>query len=187
MNKLNLILAIVTAVMGVNFLIMQSTEALELPSGQRIFEKAPRLIRSAANFITRRSLAYYYFTIKLPSDAGESLKAVTIIQKANVEEITFFPSKTRAFFGDRFKKELSIPLASAESLASQESSESNGVKVVLEEPVEAGNTVTISLRARNPLYGGIYLFGVTAFPEGENSQGIYLGPGRIQYAISGGR
>ncbi len=184
---LSSLLAIAISVVGVNSLIVQSIEALEQPSGQRVFEKAPRLIRSATNFQTRDSLAYYYFTIKIPEDAGESLKAVTIIQKTNVEEITFFPQETRAFFGDRFKKEFSIPLASAELFVSQESSESNGVKVVLAEPVAAGNTVTISLRARNPLYGGIYLFGVTAFPEGENSQGMYLGSGRIHFVTRGGR
>ena len=181
------LLAIATAVVGVNSLIFQPIQALELPSGQRVFEKAPRLIRSATNFQTRDSLAYYYFTIEIPEDAGEPLKAVTILQKANVEEITFFPNKTRAFYGDKFKKDLSIPLVSAESLASKESSENNGVKVVLEKPVEAGNIVTISLRARNPRYGGIYLFGVTAFPLGENSQGIYLGSGRIHFVIRGGR
>ncbi len=181
------LLAIATTVLGVNFLIVQSTEALELTSGQRVFEKAPRLIRSAANFRSRDALAYYYFTIKLPEDAGEPLKAVTILQKTNLEEITFFPGKTRAFFGDIFKKDLSIPLASAESLVSKQSSDNNGVKVVFEKPVESGNTVTISLRARNPQYGGIYLFGVTAFPWGENSQGMYLGSGRIHFVIRGGR
>ena len=181
------LIAISTNIMGVPILIVESSQALERPSGQRMFDKAPRLIRSATNFQTRDSLAYYYFTIKIPEDAGESLKAVTIQQKTNVEEITFFPHKTRAFLGDRFKEDLSIPLASAELLTGQELSDNNGVKVVLEKPVEPGNTVTISLRARNPRYGGIYLFGVTAFPGVENSQGMYLGSGRIHFVIRGGR
>ncbi len=184
---LSSLIVIATAVVGGNLLIIESIPALEKPSGERVFERSPRLIRSAANFKTRDTLAHYYFTIEIPEDAGESLKAVTIQQKTNVEEITFYPNKTRAFFGKKFKKDLSIALASAEPLVDQASSRINGVKVVLETPVEAGNIVTISLRARNPLYGGIYLFGVTAFPEGANSQGMYLGSGRIQFDIRGGR
>ena len=184
---LSSLIAITTAIVGVNLLLIESIPAFERPDGQRVFERAPRLIRSAANFKTRDSVAHYYFTIEIPEDAGESLKAVTIQQKTNVEEITFYPNKTRAFFGNKFKKDLSIALASAEPLVDQASSSINGVKVVLETPVEAGNIVTISLRARNPSYGGIYLFGVTAFPEGANSQGMYLGAGRIQFDISGGR
>ncbi len=181
------VVAIATAIVGANVLMIEPVPALERPSGQRVFERAPRLICSAANFRTRDTLAYYYFTIEIPEDAGESLTAVTIQQKTNLEEITFYPNKSRAFFGKRFKKDLSISLASAELLLDRESSHNNGVKVILEKPVEAGNTVTISLRARNPLYGGIYLFGVTAFPEGANSQGMYLGSGRIQFDIRGGR
>ena len=177
----------ITTIVGVNFLMIDSIPALERASGERVFEKAPRLIRSAANFRTRDTLAHYYFTIEIPEDAGEALKAVTIQQKTNLEEITFYPNKTRAFFGNKFKKDLSIALDSTEPLVDQASSSINGVKVLLETPVEAGNIVTISLRARNPLYGGIYLFGVTAFPEGANSQGMYLGSGRIQFDIRGGR
>ncbi len=32
---------------------------------------------------------------------------------------------------------------------------------------------------RNPQTVGVYLFGVTVYPEGEDSLGIYLGPGRL--------
>ena len=178
---------IVATIIGISSLIMPSNLALERPDGQRVFNRAPRLIRSAANFRTRGTPAYYYFTIDIPEDAGESLKAVTIQQKTNLEKITFSPDKSRAFFGSQFKKDLSIPIASAELLIDRELSTENGVKVIFKEPVEAGNTITISLRARNPLYGGIYLFGVTAFPAGANSQGMYLGSGRIHFVIRGGR
>ena len=177
------LLAIATTVVGVNFLIVQPTEAFELPDGQRVFERSPRLIRSATSFRGPASRANYYFTIEVPKDAGEPLKAVTILQQTNLEQIVFFPSQTRAFFGDSFEEDSSIPLASV----NRESSEKNGVKVVFEKPVESGNMVTISLRARNPRYGGIYQFGVTAFPVGENSQGLYLGAGRIHFSQPGGR
>ena len=69
----------------------------------------------------------------------------------------------------------SIPLDSVggESLAGE-------TTVVFDAPIEPGNTVTISVKPkRNPSRGGVYLFGVTAYPTGDNSQGMYLGSGRI--------
>ena len=160
-----------------------SASALDLGDGRTFFERSPRLIRSAPSFRGPTAPANYYFTIEVPEDAGEPLKAVTILQQTNLEQIVFFPSQTRAFFGDSFEEDSSIPLASV----NRESSEKNGVKVVFEKSVEPGNVVTISLRARNPRYGGIYQFGVTAFPVGENSQGLYLGAGRIHFSQGGGR
>lgn len=53
--------------------------------------------------------------------------------------------------------------------------------VIFETPVEPGNTVLIAIKPqRNPSTGGVYLFGVTAYPTGENSSGLYLGSGRIR-------
>ena len=157
--------------------------AFEGGNGKTFFERSPRLIRSATSFRSPSIRANYYFTIEVPSDAGKPLKAVTIIQQTNLEQIVFFPSQTRAFFGDSFDSDDSIPLASV----NRETSEKNGVKVVFEQPVEPGRQVTISLRVRNPKYGGIYQFGVTAFPVGAQSQGLYLGIGRIHLSQPGGR
>ena len=59
----------------------------------------------------------------------------------------------------------------------------NDVTFVFDEPVQPGETVTVRVKAkRNPRVGGIYLFGVTAFPEGgEDSPGLYLGSGRLHF------
>ncbi|MGK7876976.1 MAG: DUF2808 domain-containing protein [Xenococcaceae cyanobacterium] len=157
--------------------------AVKLRDGRTVFNRSPRLIRSATSFRSPAVRANYYFTIMLPEDAGEPLKAITIVQQTNLEQIRFYPSRSRAFLGDSLDDELSIPLAPVSS----EPSEENGVKVVFEEPVEPGNTVTVAIRAHNPRYGGVYQFGVTAFPVGENSQGLYLGSGRIHFSSPGGR
>ena len=54
--------------------------------------------------------------------------------------------------------------------------------VTFAEPVSAGPTFTVGLRPkRNPDLGGTYQFGVTAFPAGEKTQGIYLGSARLQF------
>nr|WP_199755917.1 DUF2808 domain-containing protein [Chroococcidiopsis cubana] len=44
-----------------------------------------------------------------------------------------------------------------------------------------GTTVTVALRAKRNPSGGIYLFGVTAFPTGEKSSGQFLGYGRLHF------
>ncbi|MGH2415799.1 MAG: DUF2808 domain-containing protein, partial [Microcystaceae cyanobacterium] len=127
--------------------------------------------------------AYYYFTIALPADTGAALKTVTIAQQPNLEQIAIDPEQTRAFLGDSSNDGATVPLTSVTGKLSDE----NGVKVIFEQPIKPGDTVTIALRVLNPLYGGIYQFGITAFPAGDKSQGLYLGVGRIQLSSPGGR
>lgn len=59
---------------------------------------------------------------------------------------------------------------------------SGEVTVAFNPPVQPGKTVTVALRAKkNPTGGGIYLFGIKAFPGGENSYGQFLGYGRLHF------
>ncbi len=54
------------------------------------------------------------------------------------------------------------------------------IRIAFDPPIAPGQTVTVSLQAdRNPLQGGVYLFGVTAFPMGESNSGLFLGYGRV--------
>jgi Protein of unknown function (DUF2808) len=55
------------------------------------------------------------------------------------------------------------------------------VVVNFDPPVRPGTTVRVSVRSlENPISGGTYLFGITAFPAGEMGYGQFLGYGRIQ-------
>jgi Protein of unknown function (DUF2808) len=48
--------------------------------------------------------------------------------------------------------------------------------------VMPGTTFTVAVEAeRNPIHGGIYQFGVTAYPVGEGTTGQYLGTGRVTF------
>jgi hypothetical protein len=154
-----------------------SANALDLGNGRRAFEKSPVLIRSAATFSASGTPSTYQFTITVPEDAGEALKAVTISPKENAKNINFNVSQSEAFIGDSFAGGTDLSLV---SVGGSQINDSNEVTFVFDEPVEPGNTVTVSLEAKkNPYTGGVYLFGVTAFPEGENSSGLYLGSGRL--------
>ena len=155
-----------------------SINAYDLGDGRTVFEKAPVLVRSAASHPVAGNSSSYQFTIKVPEDAGERLGAVTISQRENPEQIKFDVSKSKAFIGDSFAGGTDLSLADIGG----QIDDSEEVTIVFDEPVEPGNTVTISLRTnRNPRSGRTYLFGVTAFPEGENSPGLYLGSGRLHF------
>ena len=169
------LIAIATVVVGVNSVSIKPTEAVELANGQRAFVKAPRLVRSAATFRSKNNPAStYQFTIEVPENAGEALKAVKISQKNKIDTIVFKGNKSRAAEGENMAG-VTIPLASIGG-----ESQPGETTVVFDTPIEPGNTVTIAVKPQsNPSTGGIYLFGVTAYPTGENSPGMYLGSGRI--------
>lgn len=174
-SLLSSLLALATVLVGVNSLTVQPTEAIELPSRQRAFERSPRLIRTANRFNSPNSpLGTYQFTLEVPEDAGEALKVIKISQKEGIDTVVFKPNKNQAFRGQNMAG-ASIPLASVGG-----ESQAGETTVVFDTPIEPGNTVTISVKPkRNPSTGGVYLFGVTAYPTGDNSQGIYIGSGRI--------
>ncbi|WP_245817723.1 DUF2808 domain-containing protein [Hydrococcus rivularis] len=172
--------------LGAGTLVLLSSSLFVLPAlsfplgnGRTTFERSPELIRAATNFNQAgMSGAAYHFTIKVPENAGEPLQAVTISQRQGRSPIEFEVSKSRAFEGDSFAGGTEMPLASIGG-----SQSANGdVTVVFAPPVPPGKTVTVVLKAkRNPNLAGIYLFGVTAYPVGEGSPGLYLGSGRLAF------
>ncbi|NEP34360.1 MULTISPECIES: DUF2808 domain-containing protein [unclassified Moorena] len=153
-------------------------KTIEIGNGKTVFNRAPRLVRAATSFTRVRVPSTYQFTLRLPEDAGESLQAVTITQnKTNIEKVKFDPRKSRGFVGDTFAGGSSLTLA---NIGGSESSNSDQVTVVFDPPVAPGQTITVSVRAKeNPEFSGSYLFGVTAFSTGENSPGLFLGSRRL--------
>ena len=156
-----------------------NVNALEVAVQKKaIFEASPRLIRTAATNRSTNGPSTYHFTIQVPENAGRALKAVTISQKDNPHHISLAVDRSNAFVGDSFAGGPDLQLA---DIGGDRSTNPNDVTFVFDEPVQPGETVTVRLKAkRNPRRNGIYLFGVTAFPEGgEDSSGLYLGSGRL--------
>ncbi|WP_374869547.1 DUF2808 domain-containing protein [Pelatocladus sp. BLCC-F211] len=160
-----------------SFLLVSPAVAIRLNNGQVAFNNSPRLIRSAASFISSNTPATYQFTISVPKDAGESLEAVTIMQQPNVEKISFDLNQNRAFKGKSFAGGPALHLANIGGPKPR----SNKVTVVFNPPVAPGNTVTVELRAKHNPKFGVYLFGVTAYPAGEKGIGQFLGYGRLHF------
>jgi hypothetical protein len=155
-------------------------EAIELGGGRTFFDSAPRLIRTATTNSSANAPGTYHFTIAHPEDAGVPLKAVTISRPRGLEQLEFDVSDSRAFQGDSFAGGPSIPLASIGG-----AEDADEVMIVFDEPVQPGSVVTVALSAEaNPSFGGVYSFGVTVFPVGENSPGLYLGSRDIRFYSS---
>lgn len=115
--------------------------------------------------------ATYRVKLTIPATAGRSLQAIKIMQEQNVDTVSFDPRETQAM------------LASGQTapLASIGGAETPGeATVVFNPPIVPGQIVTIDVPVKaNPTADGIYLFGVTAFPEGEDVQSQFLGFGRL--------
>jgi hypothetical protein len=79
----------------------------------------------------------------------------------------------------RLAKGTEIPLA---SIGSNQPKNTGEITIAFEQPVQPGQTVTVAVKSEaNPTFGGVYLFGVTAYPAGESSLGQFLGYGRINF------
>ncbi len=174
--------AITLALAGILASPVPSTLARQLSDGTVFFEKAPRLLDAYSTFSSVRIRgAKYYFTIELPVNAGEPLQKVIIRQRRGEQNIRFFVDETFAFEGTPDERGQRLGL---ETVTQNE--ETKEIEVIFDPPIPPGAIFTIGLKPkRNPRYGGIYLFGVTVFPVGDKSYGLYLGPGRFQFYQNG--
>ena len=147
--------------------------------GQTFFSHPPRLVRTVTSENGSDTPSTYEFTLTLPKDAGQPLKAVTIAQAPNLETVRFDSRNSQAFLGNRVAAGHEISLA---RVGNEQSTNAGEATVVFAQPVQPGRTVTLALAVhRNPNLGGVYEFGVTAYPEGENGLGQFLGYGRINF------
>lgn len=148
------------------------------PDGQFFFDHAPRLVRAETGAV---AIAYwggttYDFTIAVPQDAGAPLQAVTITQDANPRAVEFNLNQIRAITANG----TNIPIASIGGTQGTETT------IAFAQPIQPGETVTVTLKTdRNPSSEGTYLFGITAYPVGDQENGLSLGHGRVQIYSQG--
>jgi len=159
-------------------LFVTPTFGIQTKDGTVYFAQPPRLVKT----VTTRSETYvwsatYYFTLNLLPDAGVPLKQVTISKTSGPDNIRYNPKKIIAFEGTHRNKGQQLTV---EEVAIDK--KTNTISVIFNPPVPPGKTFTIGLRpVRTPRYGGVYLFGVTAFPVGEKPFGYFLGYGRLHF------
>jgi len=172
-------------ILGVGLWVLPQpmTYAFKRADGTIAFVQPPLLVTAKTPYTdTDVPDTTYYFTLDLPANAGEPLQRVTFSQTEGGQLIRFDLKHSRAFEGtqDHEGRKLALqPSAKGDRQA-------QSITVTFDPPVPPGRTVTIALRTiRNPLYDGTYLFGVTAFPAGEQANGQFLGYGRLQFYTDG--
>ncbi|WP_416670897.1 DUF2808 domain-containing protein [Egbenema bharatensis] len=166
--------------LGAIGLPVRSTQAVELQDGQTYFVRPPMLddITTTQNTV----LAWrptYYFTLTMFEDAGESLGRVEISQRdgSSAARLIRYSEDTIAFEGTPRNRGNEIPVRETRF-----DRESQTVTVIFDSPVPPATVVTVGLKPqRNPRLSGVYLFGVTAYPEAEFAAGQFLGYGRLSF------
>ncbi len=157
--------------------VLPSTSRAGQIEGRSYFDHSPRLVRTVASNVLADASATYQFTIRIPVDAGAALQTVRIVQEQNLDRISFDSTHSRAFLGDNIAGGQSVSLA---AIGGDLPKPQNETTVTFNPPIQPGQTVTVALDATaNPWHGGVYLFGVTAYPEGDQSSGLFLGYGRV--------
>jgi len=174
-----------TIILGMMFLFStstwavssQPTKAIVLADGTVYFAQPPSLVKTTTTFGTPITPSTYYFTLSLPEEAGEPLQRVTFTQHQGLENIEFDLKRTGAEAETLSDSKQRLTLGEV-----TRDRKTKTVSLMFNPPVPPGTTVTIGLRAvSNPRHGGVYLFGVTAYPADEKSHGQFLGFGRIQF------
>jgi hypothetical protein len=159
-----------------------SVRAADVMSRTAAFAEPPRLVSAKTPYTDTSTLdATYYFTLELPANAGVPLQQVSFSQTEGSQRIRFNRKDSSAFEGtpDRPGPKLTVKSTTSDR-------ERQAISVTFDPPVTPGKVITIALRpVRNPLYDGVYLFGVTAFPVGERTNGQFLGYGRFQFYTDG--
>ncbi len=154
-------------------------QAVQVRDGTVYFNSPPRLLGVASTAKgTWTWGAYYYFRLNLPDNAGEPLARVDISQQPGLDTVEFNLQETEAFEGETDRAAATrLPLGTVTRDRATQT-----IAITFDPPIPPGKTITISLRPqRNPHIAGVYLFGVTAFPQGEKSHGQFLGYGRFHF------
>jgi hypothetical protein len=167
-----------------NFLT-SSAEAVQLRDGKTYFVQW-QLLLGAETTINRIYSwnATYYFAIALPQNMGEPLEKLEISQTEGFDKVDFYSNQTIAYLqspsGDR------VAISSKTELLPSQDSNRPKITITFNPPIPASNELNtklvVGLRpVRNPHYDGVYLFGVTAFPQGDRPNSQFLGYGRLSF------
>jgi hypothetical protein len=152
-----------------------SVQAVRFSDGRVAFNRPPSLVEATTLDHSSVGDGRFHFVIEVPADAGEPLGAVVITPLDRAERIAFNLDGSEAQLSSAYAQGPMVPLASVGGAADG----SGDMLVVFDEPVQPGETVTVTLNTVQNPRAGVYQFEVTGYPAGDNGVGQYLGVGRI--------
>ncbi|XGB42836.1 MAG: DUF2808 domain-containing protein [Nodosilinea sp. LVE1205-7] len=119
----------------------------------------------------------YYFTFDFPATAVESLGQVVVsLDEGEDAAFGYRLEATQAFINT---PEGQVPLSLGPV---QEDPETHALTVQFSSPVPPGSPITLVLRPYyNPRSGGVYLFGLRAYPVGTKARPTFMGYARFSF------
>jgi Protein of unknown function (DUF2808) len=143
--------------------------------------EAPHLLKVSAIHLEPAGVGTFYFTINVPASYGKSLEAIRISQISGGDRlINLDANQSKVVVGQRLARNSEVISLSA--IGGPEDEKTGALTLAFAQPIMPGTTFTVAVEAvRNPVYGGIYQFGVTAYPVEDSSTGQYLGTGRVTF------
>jgi hypothetical protein len=152
--------------------------SIQLADGTTHFSKIPKLRDTQSSNNRVRATARHYYTIDLPSEAGEALGQVTFTQTEGSDRFWRYNlSRIRAFEGPYSDRDVEFSIGEVTF-----NPETRTLALTFDPPIEPGRQVTIQVPfVRNPPRETILMFRVQAFPAGENPVGRFLGYGRFHF------
>lgn len=156
----------------------QPLQAIEI-NGTTQFVEIPRLLRaSASNTDAYSAASTHFFTIEIPEGATEALGQLAITQTQGTDQRWYTRlSSFRAYTGTyrNAVEEIDISEVALDP-------DSRTLLIDFEQPIPAGTTFTLSFSPRrNPGPGGVYLFQVSGYPDGQNAIPQFIGLGRFHF------
>ena len=152
--------------------------AIQYSDGTVGFSYPPRLTES---YTTRNqvgdSSATYYLSFDFPAAAAEPLDRVVIQLREGYDPIFRYRLEATQAFANTPTGRLPLPLGDL-----SQDPEARTLTIAFDPPVEPGQSITLALRpSRNPRFGGVYLFGATAYPVGETVEPTFMGYARLSF------
>lgn len=160
------------------FLAPAPAPAIQYSDGTVGFSYPPRLTESyATRNLVSESNVTYYLTFDFPEAAVEPLDRVVIRLNEGYDPIFRYRLEATEAFTNTPSGRVSLSLG--EVTQDQDARE---LTVSFAPPAEPGAPITLALRpVRNPRFGGVYLFGATAYPVGETVESTFMGYARLSF------
>jgi len=153
-------------------------QAIQLADGTTQFVDLPRLIKTHSSQTDIYAYnARHYLTLTLPEGATESLGAVVVQQREGSDRNWRYDLDRLRVFSDLDRNRVQ-----RWPMTPRFDRDTHTLTLTFDPPIPPGTTFTLALTPRhNPASEGIYLWGVTAFPAGDQPVGRFLGYGRFQF------
>ncbi|MGF1569809.1 MAG: DUF2808 domain-containing protein [Nodosilinea sp.] len=159
-------------------LIPTATSAIQYSDGTVGFSYPLRLTDSYAtrNRVSDGNVTYY-LTFDFPAAALEPLdKVVVSLDEGRDPAFSYQLDAVQAFTNTPAGQ---VPIALGELT---QDADSKALTVLFDPPLPPGSSVTLALKpTRNPRFAGVYLFGATAFPVGQDVRPTFMGYARLTF------